>query len=153
MFFLILAVRGLFLPGAEAGLVYMFSPKWAKLKEPRIWLDALVQVFFQLSTASAGVINYSSKKPKNESFISILYIVPIGLIVCGLLSGLIIFMYVGHFCFEKGIDIHELPLRGLDLAYNILPKAIGILPWPNLWLFIFCLVLILLGIDTMFGFL
>jgi len=131
----------------------MFSPNWSKLAQPKIWLDAVVQAFYQLSIASAGIMNYSSKKPKNESFMSILLIVPLGLIFCGILSGLIIFMYVGHFCFEKGLEISSLTLKGIDLAFNILPKAISILPWPNLWLFIFCIVLVLLGIDTMFGFL
>lgn len=131
----------------------MFKPDWSKLAAPRIWMDALVQVFYQMSIASAGVMNYSGKKPKNEPFMSILYIIPIGLLICGVLSGLIIFMYVGHFCFERGLEISQLTLHGPDLAFNILPKAIGILPWPNLWLFIFCIVLVLLGIDTMFGFL
>lgn len=106
VFFVMLAIRGLFLSGSELGIKYMFEPDWSKLWKPKIWLDALVQVFYQLSIASAGVINYSSKKPKNESFMSILYIVPLGLIICGLLSGLIIFMYVGHFCFEKGVAIN-----------------------------------------------
>lgn len=40
----------------------------------------------------------------------------------------------------------------MELAFNVIPKAIGILPWANILLFIFSLVLVLLGIDSMFGF-
>lgn len=62
-------------------------------------MDALVQVFYQLSISTAGLLNYSSKKRKNDQLQKILFIVPIGLVACGLLSGLIIFMYVGHYCY------------------------------------------------------
>lgn len=81
-----------------------------------------------------------------------MYIVPIGILVCGLLSGMIIFMYVGHYCYERQVLISDLNLSGIELAFNVIPKAIGILPWANLILFTFSIVLILLGIDSMFGF-
>jgi SNF family Na+-dependent transporter len=153
VFITALTIRGWQLEGSELGIQYLFSPDWSKLLRPKIWIEALIQVFFQLAVASGGVICYGSKKPRNEPFLSILYIVPIGLIVCGLLSGLVVFMYVGHFCHTNGTSINELSLSGLELVFNVFPKAISILPWPNIWFLIFCVVLILLGIDSMFGFL
>ena len=40
---IVLAVRAVTLPGAEAGLAFLFTPHWADLAEPRIWLEALTQ--------------------------------------------------------------------------------------------------------------
>lgn len=153
LFIGVLAVRGLSLEGSELGIQYLFEPDWSKLLRPKIWVEAMVQVFYQLSIGSGGMVYYASKKPKTEKFLSILYIVPLGLLICGILSGLIVFMYVGHFCHMNGLSITELPLSGLELAFNVFPKAISVLPWPNLWFLIFCAVLVLLGIDSMFGFL
>jgi SNF family Na+-dependent transporter len=40
---LLLAIRAVTLPGAEAGLAYLFTPNWADLADARIWLEALTQ--------------------------------------------------------------------------------------------------------------
>lgn len=39
----LLAVRAVTLPGAGAGLAYLFTPNWADLADARIWLEALTQ--------------------------------------------------------------------------------------------------------------
>ncbi|XP_074542591.1 inactive sodium-dependent neutral amino acid transporter B(0)AT3 [Halichoeres trimaculatus] len=56
----IFLVRGLTLPGATDGLLYLFTPKWDILKNPRVWLDAATQIFFSLSVAFGGLISFSS---------------------------------------------------------------------------------------------
>jgi SNF family Na+-dependent transporter len=39
----VLAVRAVTLPGAEAGLAFLFTPNWSDLANARIWLEALTQ--------------------------------------------------------------------------------------------------------------
>jgi len=39
----LLAVRAVTLPGAEAGLAFLFTPNWSDLANSRIWLEALTQ--------------------------------------------------------------------------------------------------------------
>lgn len=63
VFLLLLLVRGLFLDGVSDGLAYLFKPKWEKLFTWSIWVDALVQVFYQLSIAMGAIVNMSSMKP------------------------------------------------------------------------------------------
>lgn len=77
-------------------------------------------------------------------------IVPIGLFVSGILSALTIFIYLSHFCLQSGyaIDDPALQLSGLELSFNVLPKALLLLPMPNLMLLIFFLAMVLLGIDS-----
>ncbi|XP_041665718.1 sodium-dependent neutral amino acid transporter B(0)AT3-like [Cheilinus undulatus] len=56
----IFLVRGLTLPGATDGLMYLFTPDWNVLKDPRVWLDAATQIFFSLSVGFGGLIAFSS---------------------------------------------------------------------------------------------
>jgi neurotransmitter:Na+ symporter, NSS family len=39
----IATVRALMLPGAWEGVVYLFTPDWAQLAKPKIWIEALTQ--------------------------------------------------------------------------------------------------------------
>ena len=73
---------------------------------------------------------------------------PVALALCGLLSSLTIFLYVGHYSHELQVGIDSLPLSGIDLTFDVLPKAISLLPWSNLWMLVFSIMLILLGVDT-----
>jgi solute carrier family 6 GABA transporter-like protein 1 len=63
--FIIMLLRGLFLTGAMEGLSYLFDFK-GNLFNPSIWLEAIVQVFYQLTLACAGIVHLSSMKPKNQ---------------------------------------------------------------------------------------
>ena len=76
------------------------------------------------------------------------YVIPISLIVCGMMCALNIFMYLGHFCQEYNLDIHNLTLLGPELSFNIFPKALAILPWPNVWVLFFFIAMVFLGIDS-----
>ena len=64
-----------------------------------------------------------------------------------------IFIYLSHFCVgtDYTIDDPRLQLSGMELSFNVLPKALLLLPMANLWLFIFFFAMVLLGIDSEFG--
>ena len=61
-------------------------------------------------------------------------------------------MYLGHFCLEEGLNINDLTLAGPELSFNIFPKALSILPFPNFWVLLFFIAMVFLGIDTEFGY-
>lgn len=46
---LILLARGIFLDGAFDGLSYLLKPDLSKLLNLSVWVDAINQVFFQIS--------------------------------------------------------------------------------------------------------
>ncbi|KAK9533117.1 hypothetical protein VZT92_009428 [Zoarces viviparus] len=60
-------IRGLTLPGATDGLLYLFTPDWEILKNPQVWLDAFTQIFFSLSLAFGGLIAFSSYNPERNN--------------------------------------------------------------------------------------
>ncbi len=92
-------------------------------------------------------------KARRDDIWKSVLLVPIGLLLCGILSALTIFIYLSHFCTMSGltIDSPELHLSGLELSFNVIPKALCLLPLSNLWVFIFFFTMILLGIDSEFG--
>ncbi|KAL6100051.1 slc6a18 [Pungitius sinensis] len=63
----IFLVRGLTLPGATDGLLYLFTPDWQILMNPQVWLDAATQIFFSLSLAVGGLIAFSSYNPEKNN--------------------------------------------------------------------------------------
>ncbi|CAG2182149.1 unnamed protein product [Oppiella nova] len=43
---IILFIRGITLDGAIDGLRYYVTPEWSRVKDPGVWRDAAVQVFY-----------------------------------------------------------------------------------------------------------
>ena len=58
--FLALVVRALFLPGATEGLNAFFTPNWAALADPKVWLAAFAQIFYSLSVGFGIMLTYAS---------------------------------------------------------------------------------------------
>ena len=54
----IILIRGITLPGALAGLDYMFKPDFSKLLNPQVWIAAYGQVFYSMSVAFGIMITY-----------------------------------------------------------------------------------------------
>jgi solute carrier family 6 amino acid transporter-like protein 5/7/9/14 len=148
--FMIMFMRGIFLPGAMDGLRLLFQFK-GNIVSPHVWLEAIIQVFYQLTLACSGIVHMSSMKPKNQPFVSGLYWILLSVLVCGMLCALNIFIYLGHFSSMIGVPIQEITLSGPEICFNIFPKALAILPFPRIWLFLFFVTMVLLGIDTMIG--
>ncbi|XP_048576904.1 sodium-dependent neutral amino acid transporter B(0)AT3-like isoform X2 [Nematostella vectensis] len=60
--------RGVHLDGYQDGLRLLFVPEFNRLKDPLVWLDAAVQIFYSLGVAYGSLIAFSSYNPmKNDS--------------------------------------------------------------------------------------
>jgi SNF family Na+-dependent transporter len=109
--FFLLVLRGLFLEGAWEGIVYLFKPNWSLIFTPSIWIDATTQVFYQLSIGMGTIINISSQKARRDDIVRSVILVPAGLVLCGILSALTIFIYLSHFCLINGLTIGDPSLK------------------------------------------
>jgi NSS family neurotransmitter:Na+ symporter len=56
---LVLAVRAVTLPGAVDGLNFLFTPRWAELARPKIWLEALTQNAWDTGAGWGLVLTYA----------------------------------------------------------------------------------------------
>ncbi|MBC8204470.1 MAG: sodium-dependent transporter [FCB group bacterium] len=148
----ILAVRGLTLPGAIDGVVYYLEPNFAKLTDPRVWLAAYGQILFSLSLGQAVLIAYSSYLPKGSDISNNAFMT--GLADCGFsfFAGFAVFSALGFLALQSGVDVSQVVDSGPNLAFITYPTIISNLPfWAPFFGVVFFLMLLTLGIDSAFA--
>lgn len=127
--FLGLVVRAVFLPGAMAGLNAFFTPDWAALANPGVWVAAYTQIFFSLSIAFGIMLTYSSYLRTRTN------LVPTGLVAAfanssfELLAGFGVFATLGFMAHTQGVDVSDLSgLTGVGLSFFTFPQIISSMP-------------------------
>lgn len=61
-----LAIYSVTLPGAGAGLAFLFQPDWSVLEDPSVYIAALGQAFFSLSLGVGTMMTYGSYLSKQH---------------------------------------------------------------------------------------
>jgi solute carrier family 6 noradrenalin transporter-like protein 2 len=56
----ILLCRGIVLPGAIDGIKFYLVPNLARLREPEVWIDAAVQIFYSVGAGFGVHLAYAS---------------------------------------------------------------------------------------------
>ncbi|XP_033836855.1 sodium-dependent neutral amino acid transporter B(0)AT3-like [Periophthalmus magnuspinnatus] len=115
----IFLIEALTLPGADDGLVYLFTPNWETLKNPQVWLDAATQIFFSLSLAFGGLIAFSSYNPQKNNCESDALIVGCVNSFTSLYASIPIFAILGFLANENYIDCQNSNILTLTNAFNI----------------------------------
>ncbi|MFI3258210.1 MAG: sodium-dependent transporter, partial [Spirochaetales bacterium] len=147
---ILIIIRGLTLPGAMAGLDYMFKPDLSKIGDPGTWIAAYGQVFFSLSVAFAIMITYSSYLPKKSDINNNAFLASFADCGFSLLAGISVFAILGYMAFTQGKEVAEVAgSGGVGLAFWVFPEAINALPgYNNLFGAIFFLVLAFAGFTS-----
>lgn len=65
-----------------------------------------------------------------------------------LVGGAAVFSTLGFLAKKKGCSVAEVVNDGFSLAFVAFPEALGRMPLPELWSFLFFLMLFFLGIST-----
>lgn len=110
---LVLIVRSVTLPGAGAGLEFLFKPDFSKINGTVI-LSALGQAFFSLSLGMGTIITYGSYIRKNDNLSVTAVQVSIADTLIAVLAGIAIFPAV----FAFGIN----PSAGEGLVFVTIPN-------------------------------
>lgn len=119
-----IAARGATLPGAAAGLNFMFEPDFSRLFDFKVWTAAYGQIFFDLSIAFAIMITYSSYLPKKSDVTSNAFTTCLTNCSFSLLAGIAVFSVLGHMANVQGVDVSEVAGAGVGLAFVTFPAAI-----------------------------
>ncbi|XP_056130892.1 sodium- and chloride-dependent GABA transporter 2-like [Lampris incognitus] len=146
----VLLVRGLTLPGAKDGIMYYLYPDPSRLTDPEVWMDAGSQIFYSYGvctgvlTALGSYNNYSNNCYRDCVYLCLLNS------LTSFVAGFAIFSVLGFMAYEQGMDISTVAESGPGLAFIAYPRAVALMPAPQLWaVFFFCMI-IFLGLDSEF---
>lgn len=91
---LISLVKALSLPNSSAGVIYLFTPDWGTLSEPRLWLEALTQNAWDTGAAWGLILTYGAYMRMKDDITISAFQTGIGNNVISLVAAIIIFSTV-----------------------------------------------------------
>ncbi|XP_068165842.1 sodium- and chloride-dependent GABA transporter 2-like isoform X2 [Antennarius striatus] len=146
----VLLVRGVTLPGAAQGIVYYLKPNHTRLADPQVWMDAGTQIFFSYGICLGSLTALGSYNKYNNNCYKDSFLLCLLNSATSFLAGFAIFSVLGFMAEEQGVDIGSVAQSGPGLAFIAYPRAVAMMPLPQLWAVCFFLMIIMLGLDTQF---
>ncbi|XP_053272998.1 sodium- and chloride-dependent GABA transporter 2 [Pleuronectes platessa] len=146
----VLLVRGATLPGATQGIIYYLKPNVTRLADPQVWMDAGTQVFFSYGICLGSLTALGSYNKYNNDCYKDSFMLCLLNSATSFLAGFAIFSVLGFMAEEQGVEIATVAQSGPGLAFIVYPRAVAMMPLPQLWAVCFFLMIIMLGLDTQF---
>uniref|UniRef100_A0A8C1HS06 Transporter n=1 Tax=Cyprinus carpio carpio TaxID=630221 RepID=A0A8C1HS06_CYPCA len=149
---LILMIRGATLPGAWKGVVFYLNPKWEKLKETSVWVDAAAQIFFSLGPGFGVLLALSSYNPFNNNCYRDAIVTSLVNCLTSFISGFVIFTVLGYMAEQRNVNVEDVARdKGPSLLFITYPEAIANMVGSTFFAIIFFAMMITLGLDSTFG--
>ena len=146
----ILAVKGMAMPGAMEGLAKFFLPDFSSLGEAEIWVDAIGQVFYSLSIMMAIMVAYGSFLDENSNIAVDAIIIAFSDFAISVLSGIVLFTTMSG----TG-QLDNMTSSGIATAFIVYPQSIVLLTKSGvanaIFAFVFYFCLCTLAIDSAFS--
>lgn len=136
---IIIAIRSVTLPGAGAGLEFLYKPDFSKVTG-NTFLNALGQAFFSLSIGCATILTYGSYVKKQEKIVKLSSLTAISDTFFAILAGLAIMPAV----FAFGIS----PSEGPGLLFVVLPDIFDQIAAGGVIAILFFFVLFIAAITS-----
>ena len=134
-----IAIYSLTLPGASAGVDYLFRPDFSKI-DAKACASALGQAFFSLSLGFGPIMTYASYVSKKENILTQSAATAISDLMFALIAGVAIMPAV----FAFGID----PQAGPGLVFETLPYIFGQMPAGGLIAILFFAALLVAALTS-----
>lgn len=129
---IVISIRSLTLPGAAAGIEFLFKPDFSKI-DTGVILEALGQAFFSLSIGMGTLITYGSYISKKDKLPNTAYAVSAADTFIAIIAGVAIFPAV----FAFGIN----PAEGEGLVFITLPNIFQQMAGGYFWSLLFFILL------------
>ena len=134
-----IAVYSMMLPGAKAGLDYLFRPDFSKI-DAKVCAAALGQAFFSLSIGFGTILTYASYVDKKENTLFQSSATAISDLAFALIAGMAIMPAV----FAFGLN----PQSGPGLVFETLPYVFGQMPAGGVIAVLFFIALLVAALTS-----
>ncbi|XP_059140060.1 sodium- and chloride-dependent taurine transporter-like [Physella acuta] len=151
VFMFILLVRGVTLEGSTQGLLYYLDPKWERLADAQVWVDAGTQIFFSYAISLGTLMALGSYNKFHHNCFRDSLIFALVNSLTSLLAGVVIFSILGYMAFKQNISIEDVAEAGPGLIFIAYPEAVSQMPLAPFWSACFFIMIILLGLDSQFA--
>ncbi|GAB3596232.1 Sodium:neurotransmitter symporter family protein [Corynebacterium faecale] len=149
--FFIVCIRAVFLPGAEVGLDALFTPDWAALQNPTVWVAAYGQIFFSLSVGFGIMLTYSSYLKPRTNLTGTGLVTGFANSSFEVLAGIGVFAALGFMAVQSNVAVDEVATSGIGLAFVAFPAIINQMPLGGLFGFLFFASLFIAGFTSLFS--
>ena len=136
---IVLAVRAVTLPGAEAGLAFLFTPDFADLKDPGIWIAALTQNAWDTGAGWGLALAYAVYLRESEDTALNAFVLGFGNNTVSLLAGVMVLCTVFAIMPEASDTIIGAGNEGLTFIW--VPQLFGQMPGGAVFMVFFFLAL------------
>ena len=134
-----IAIYSVTLPGAAAGIEYLFRPDFSKI-DAKACAAALGQAFFSLSLGFGTIMTYASYVSKKDDIMNQSVATAVSDLIFALIAGTAIMPAV----FAFGID----PQAGPGLVFETLPYVFGQMPAGGIVAILFFLALLVAALTS-----
>jgi NSS family neurotransmitter:Na+ symporter len=125
---IVLAVRGLTLPGGIQGLNFYLEPQFDQILNADVWISAFGQIYFTLSVGLGIMITYASYQPEGQDISNNAFIIAFANTGFAFLAGFAIFPVL----FASFETPTEAVTQSIGLSFVVLPEAFSQLPGGEL---------------------
>jgi NSS family neurotransmitter:Na+ symporter len=137
---IVLAVRAVTLPGAEAGLAFLFTPDWAALGNYEIWIQALTQNAWDTGAGWGLVVTYAVYMRTREDTALNAFVVGFGNNSMSLLAGIMVLCTV--FSVMPGAAGEIVGAGNEGLTFIWVPELFSLIPGGRFFQALFFLALV-----------
>uniref|UniRef100_A0A7N6FJS3 Transporter n=1 Tax=Anabas testudineus TaxID=64144 RepID=A0A7N6FJS3_ANATE len=134
----------------QDGIMFYLYPDPSRLTDPEVWMDAGSQIFYSYGVCTGVLTSLGSyNKYNNNCYRDCVYLCLLNSFT-SFVAGFAIFSVLGFMAKEQNVDISMVAESGPGLAFIAYPRAVALMPLPQLWAIFFFIMLIFLGLDSEF---
>ena len=136
----VLAIRAITLPGAVAGLNFLFTPEWGQLLDYRVWLEALTQNAWDTGAGWGLILTYAVYMRRNEDTSLNAFTLGFGNNSMSLLAGIMVICTAFALAPDAAQQLQGVGNEGLTFIW--LPELFATMPGGRFFMALFFLALI-----------
>ncbi|HUF78318.1 MAG TPA: sodium-dependent transporter [Thermoanaerobaculia bacterium] len=136
---LVLAIRAVTLPGAGAGLAFLFTPNWADLANANIWLQALTQNAWDTGAGWGLILTYAIYMKAREDVPLNAFLIGFGNNSVSLLAGIMVLCTV--FAINPAAQSEIVGAGNEGLTFIWMPRLFAEMPGGAFFMVLFFLAL------------